>query len=118
MLPDTFSCDDWAYAKQYWHYSCAVCGHEEGFEWTLSMDHWIPLTDPYCPGTVVENIVPLCEGNAGCNNIKSDRAPYVFLVEKLGARKAKAKLQEIEVYLAHVAQCKSTQQSNGIITKS
>lgn len=89
----------WQEAKAYWHYSCAVCRAEEGFYWTLAMDHWIPLLDKGCPGTVPWNMVPLCDGLTGCNNQKGAIHPQTWLVKKLGKWKGQRKLKEIQAFL-------------------
>jgi hypothetical protein len=103
-LPDTLTPQQWQAALQYWHYACAVCGHEEGFYWTLSADHWIPMTDPACPGTTAENIIPLCHTKKGsqnsCNTTKHNRDPKEWLIDRLGPRAARKKLKEIYAYFA------------------
>ena len=101
-LPDTLTAEEWLWAVAYWGGCCAVCGKQEGFWSRGSLDHWIPMADPACPGTVADNVLPLCSGLDGCNNIKHDRDAWTFLVERLGSRKAKAKRQEIEAYFAAV----------------
>ena len=102
QLPHTFTEQQWHYALQYWGYACAVCGNQQGFLWTLSMDHFIPLSDPDCPGTVAENILPLCFGDGGCNNSKRHTPPAIWLEQRLGKAKARKKLKEIAAYFAHV----------------
>lgn len=69
------------------------------------MDHWIALTDSRTdnPGTVVENIIPLCHGWGGCNNNKRNRDAAEWLTKKLGPRKAKKKLAEIQAYFDSLA---------------
>jgi hypothetical protein len=96
----------------YWNFACAVCGREESFWHVLALDHWIPLSNPACPGTTPLNIIPLChtrKKGAGkqlhgvaCNNEKHDANPVLWLTAKLGPRKAKAKLSEIATYFALV----------------
>lgn len=88
-LPNTFAQTDYDFMMQYWHFSCAVCGRENGFQWTIAADHWIALKDPACPGTVVTNILPLCHGVGGCNNSKSNKSPSLWLLERYGKTKAK-----------------------------
>lgn len=98
-LPYSYTKEHWQYAKQYWGFACAVCGNQEGFLWTLAMDHWCGVTNPACPGTVPWNIIPLCQGIGGCNNQKAKRDPFQWLCDKLGVRKARKKLKEIEAFL-------------------
>src|SRR5512141_2961524 len=83
-LPDTFTDQDWQRALEYWDYKCAVCGRPRGLWHTLAADHWIPLSDPECPGTIPTYIVPLCHGEGGCNNSKRSRSPQAWLEAKLG----------------------------------
>lgn len=97
-LPDMFTTDHWTAALDYFNGCCAVCGRPPGFWHTLAADHWIPLTSPNCPGTVPTNIVPLCHGEGGCNNSKSDSDPVEWLTEKFGPRKAKQILKRIQEY--------------------
>lgn len=101
-LPDTFTPLDWERCLGYWHGCCAVCGRPAGLWHTIAADHWIPLSSPDCPGTVPTNIVPLChakkDGEGSCNVSKRDRDPAQWLVEYLEAKKAAAKLAEIESY--------------------
>lgn len=101
-LPATFTEQEQAFCRQYWHYACAICGREEGFEWTLAMDHWIPITSQNCPGTIATNMIPLCHGRGGCNNAKHAHEPGPWLQERFGKRKAKALGQKIETYFALV----------------
>ena len=42
-LPSTFTDAERAFCRQYFHYACAICGKEEGFQWIIGLDHWIPL---------------------------------------------------------------------------
>src|SRR5262245_36706706 len=67
-LPDTFTIEERQFMLEYWHHACAICGNQDGFFWTLADDHWICITSPDCPGTVAENMIPLCHGKGGCNN--------------------------------------------------
>lgn len=98
-LPDAFSATDWQYAIDHFGGCCAVCGRPPGLWHTLAADHWIPLTSPDCPGTVVWNMVPLCHGNDGCNNSKFNRLASEWLIDKFGTRKGRAILRKIEAFL-------------------
>jgi len=108
-LPSSFSVADWHRCLAYWNDRCAICGRPVGLWHTLAQEHWIPICDPRPdnPGTVVTNILPMCharrDGDGGCNNSKWRRDPIVWLNEKLGPRKAKRKLAEIETYFAWVS---------------
>ena len=105
-LPNTFTRLDWERAQEYWNYACAVCGRQRGLWHTISQDHWVPLTDPTCPGTVATNMLPLCCGENGCNNSKGKKNPELWLIEKLGKRKAKKKVAEINAYFGWVTDLK------------
>ena len=95
---------------QYWGYSCAVCGRQEGlFDHKLSDDHYIPLNDPACPGTIAANMVPLCLGKDGCNNSKADREALPWLIERYGKRKARQIHNAILAYFEIVRQRASTE---------
>lgn len=100
-LPDTFTEKDWDRALDYFDYSCAVCGRMADEYRSIAMDHWIPLTDPNCPGTVPTNIVPLCHGRDGCNNSKGNKDPIQWLNRKFG-KEAEAKLTTIAAYFAWI----------------
>lgn len=101
-LPDYFSVTDWQRCLDYFDHRCAVCKRPIGLWHSLAMDHWIPITDPNCPGTIPTNIVPLCHGQDGCNNSKKDRDPVEWLTQRYAnnPRKAKRILARIEAYFA------------------
>jgi ribosomal protein S27E len=101
-LPNTFTTDDWTRALEYWGNTCAVCGRPPGLWHTLSQDHWLPLSHSDCPGTVAMNMLPLCYGVDGCNNSKGKKHPRKWLIERLGSRKGRKKIAEIEAYFAWV----------------
>lgn len=102
-LPSAFTGLDWQYALEYFNHCCAVCGRPlSGLFHKVAADHWIPLSSPDCPGTVVTNIVPLCHGQGGCNNSKADQNPEEWLVKRFGKRKAQHIVSEIGAYFAHV----------------
>jgi hypothetical protein len=103
-LPDTFTSEQWLVCLEYFNYCCAVCGAQlrDLFgDVQPHADHWIPLSydGDDNPGTVVENIVCLCNG---CNRSKSAKMPDVWLVEKYGKRKAAEILVRIHAYFEQV----------------
>ena len=106
-LPNTLASSDWQNAIDYFNGCCAVCGRQlydlMGTH-KPAADHWIPLSSPDCPGTVVGNMLPLCHGENGCNNRKSKRAPLEFLETEFGKRRAKQILARINAYFEWVAQ--------------
>lgn len=64
-----FTQTDKDYGLQFFGFSCALCSTSfEKVEPTW--DHWIPLSNEYCLGTVPENMVPVCRP---CNSAKQDR---------------------------------------------
>jgi len=93
------------FAIQYFNGCCATCGRQlyDLFgERKLHFDHWIPLTDPKCPGTVATNMVPLCGGIGGCNNSKHAADPHTWLRRRFGPRKAREIEARIETYFSIV----------------
>lgn len=97
-LPDTFSDLDWIHALEYFDGCCAVCGRPQGLWHILAADHWIPLVSPDCTGTVPTNIIPLCHGVGGCNNLKGKQDPEQWLLSRYPYRKAKAIIKRIQTY--------------------
>lgn len=97
-LPDVFSSNDWSIALDYFDNRCAVCERPIGLWHTLAADHWIPLSNSDCPGTVPTNIVPLCHGTDGCNNSKGSKLPETWLISTFGLRRAKKILSRIQAY--------------------
>lgn len=101
-LPDTFTLEQEQFGRRYFHYACAYCGNEEGFQWKVVMDHFIPIASPSCPGTIATNMVPSCQGMGSCNNSKSARDPQEWLIARFGKRKAATILRKIDAYFAAV----------------
>lgn len=95
-LPDTFTPNDWQRALDYFGGCCAVCGRQPGLWHKLSADHWTAITKG--GATTPGNIVPLCCGQDGCNNSKSNRDAEDWLTDKFGKRKAKQILKKIHGY--------------------
>src|SRR5690606_5665668 len=60
---------DWEKCKLYFSNKCVYCGSKE----FLTQDHFIPLSDDACTGTVPTNIVPSC---VRCNSSKNNKNPY------------------------------------------
>lgn len=101
-LPSDFTSTDWEACLTYWGYCCAACGRPQGLFHVLAQDHWIPLTSNECPGTIPSNIIPLCHGEDGCNNSKSNRNAEEWLPYRLGKNKAKKRLALIKEYFDKV----------------
>lgn len=99
-LPDTFTFQEWQLCLDYFHHTCAVCGHQlrDLFgQVKPHADHWIALTDPRLdnPGTVPDNMICLC---SVCNNNKKNKDPEQWLIRLYGKRKAAQIIQRIEIY--------------------
>ncbi|WP_353888819.1 HNH endonuclease signature motif containing protein [uncultured Paracoccus sp.] len=73
----------WTQVLELFDGCCAYCGSSGPFH----QDHFIPLSDPACPGTVRGNIVPACQR---CNLAKGSRHPY----EWVGDRDAIARIED------------------------
>lgn len=105
QLPSTLTARDWEIALVYFNGCCAVCGRQLKDLFgthTAAADHWIPVASPDCPGTTPTNIVPLCHGEGGCNNLKYATLPAVWLTRKFGKRKANEILARVEAYFQFV----------------
>lgn len=103
-LPHSLTPEEWQRALVYFDYRCAVCRRPlDGLFHTAAVDHWIPASNPDCPGTVATNVVPLCHGVGGCNNSKGARDPKEWLEATFGTKKAQQIQRRIEDYLQHIA---------------
>lgn len=100
-LPHTLTEDQWKDTLEYFDNKCAVCGRSSASdsEYTLAIDHWIPLADKDCPGTTVWNCIPLCHGKNGCNNSKHNTPALVWLIKKYGHEKALVINEKITTFL-------------------
>lgn len=78
-LPNNWTAAQARYALSYWGNACAACGTPFKGTGACHWDHWIPLTNPNCPGTVPENMVPLC---CTCNLTKNARDAVAWLKDK------------------------------------
>lgn len=101
-LPATLTEQQVAQCLTYFNRECAVCGRSEMHGVRIHLDHWIPITDPNCPGSVVSNIIPLCGSRRGstfcCNNTKHNRDPIEWLFDEYGEESASQKLARINAY--------------------
>lgn len=98
-LPASWKRSDWQRALNYFQGCCAYCGNPPGLfnHMIMAAEHFVPLTDQNCPGTVPENIVPACKS---CNSSKSTKPAEQWLAAKFGKRKASIILKRIEDYFA------------------
>lgn len=106
-LPANITTKQWKAALNYFGHRCAICKRDlSGLFHRASADHWIPLTSPNCPGSVVTNIVPLCHavkgGEGGCNNRKRNEDAYTWMCRIFGKPKADEAMQRIEAYFEWV----------------
>lgn len=102
-LAATFTSEQWQRSLDYFGGCCAACNRPiNGLFHAAHADHWIPLSSPDCPGSVASNMIPLCGGQDGCNNSKSNRPPTEWLEYKFAPREAKQILARIEAYFAWV----------------
>lgn len=97
-LPDTFTVGQWRDCLEYFSNACAVCGIEFG-DSTPHADHWIPLNNPECTGTVVTNMVCLC---SSCNLNKQDKLPDTWLIKRYGASQANEIMARIAAYFQSI----------------
>lgn len=75
LLPDTLTVQQIDFLKEYFNNKCAICGSTT----KLELDHWLPLTNVNCLGTVAENILLLCRQ---CNRAKRNVPPQQWLMQK------------------------------------
>jgi hypothetical protein len=62
----------WSDAISHWQYACAACGCGSGSQMAGSYfkrDHLVPVSHAQCPGSVVSNLLVLCDS---CNRAKSN----------------------------------------------
>lgn len=103
-LPGTLTSDQWVACLAYWGNRCAVCKAEPDGNIMLAMDHWIAIKDkrPNNPGTVAENILPLCHTriaeHPACNNSKHASDPVEWLIWKFGKDQTNNILADINNY--------------------
>ena len=101
-LPHTFTLTERTFMLEYFGNTCAACQRPHDLFLDLHDDHWIPLAHVDCPGTVAENMIPLCGGYTGCNNTKSNKDAMAWLCERFGHRKSLQIMQRIQAYFALV----------------
>lgn len=102
-LPDTFTGDDYLRSVEYFHGVCAYCGNPPSYldvNWVLHADHYIPIADPNCPGSIKENMLPVCQD---CNLKKNRRHPHEWLISRFGKRKAAKIEKRIAEYFASIS---------------
>lgn len=91
-LPHNLTEDEWRYAITYWNNHCAYCGERQE---RLTLDHYIPLNDSNCPGTIATNCIPACRF---CNSSKSDLEALYWMTWRFGEEHAKTVQARIMAY--------------------
>ncbi|MEO8611219.1 MAG: HNH endonuclease signature motif containing protein [Chloroflexota bacterium] len=95
-LPATLTRAEWRKAVDYWHGKCAYCGDAFGNDKKKkTLDHYIPVSHPNCPGTVAKNCVPVC---LSCNTAKGKKDAMDWFSWQFGDRKAEMIAGIIQVY--------------------
>lgn len=90
-LPNMFTDADYERCMDYWGHACAITGETD----KVCLDHWIPLANPDCIGTVPLNIIPL---SFKLNCSKKNREPVEWLKWKFGEEKAMEILTRVQAY--------------------
>lgn len=109
-LPYDWDKSDWQRCLEYWGNKCAICGRVISETHFLARDHWIAIKDKCVdnPGTVPQNILPLCHsyrgrgGEPGCNNSKWKHDPIAWLNSRYSPSEAESILARINEYFALV----------------
>ncbi len=94
-LPDNFTLSEWWRCLDYWHNCCAYCGAQQDFWDVIQADHFIPVSVPACPGTVMGNMLPACKS---CNSSKQHFEASAWCERRFGKRKAKQIIDRIDTY--------------------
>lgn len=92
-LPNTLTESEIEFSLEYFNRKCAYCGAdlENGYH----LDHFIPLKNENCPGTIAQNILPVC---AHCNHTKHASDPQIWLIRKFGNSIALEILEKLKLY--------------------
>lgn len=107
-LPANFTTNDWKSCLAYFDDRCVYCGNPPGLftGMRMSADHWIPITNPNCPGTVPTNIIPACRS---CNAKKHNADPVKWLTRKFGKRRANQIIERVMTYFASLKKSEDKQ---------
>jgi hypothetical protein len=93
-LPSMFTKQDCEHALAYFGHRCAYCSAQLE---TITFDHYIPLISPNGPGTVKENMLPVC---FSCNCSKKASDAETWLRRRFGDEKAQGIILRIYEYFA------------------
>jgi 5-methylcytosine-specific restriction endonuclease McrA len=91
-LPYTLTPSEWKYAIKFFEDYCIYCRTKSH---KLTMDHFIPLNNPMCPGTVAHNIVPACKS---CNSSKGSSDAFAWMSWKFGEKQAQEVIEQVTAY--------------------
>jgi hypothetical protein len=95
-LPHTLTRAEWRRAIDYWHGSCAYCGDKFDVGNKLkSLDHYIPLSNSDCPGTVARNCIPAC---LSCNTAKGKKSALEWMRWQFGDERAEIVFRALQAY--------------------
>ncbi len=71
-LPSTWTQDQHQFCIDFWDSKCCYCGSNKN----IQIEHYIPISDPNCPGTVADNMLIACQF---CNGTKKDKDPESWI---------------------------------------
>ena len=95
-LPDTLTVAEWRKAVSYWEGRCAYCGEKFDRESRKrTLDHYIPISHPRCPGTTAQNCVPACHT---CNMSKGKKDVLEWLRWHYGDEYARLVVNNIHFF--------------------
>lgn len=95
-LPHTFTVKDADFALDYFNHTCPVCENPL-ISGDFDFDHWIAVASDLCPGTIPDNMLPLC---SNCNQSKGAKLPFEWLTWRYCHEKATQIFQKIETFLS------------------
>lgn len=97
-LPDTLTKDQCKRAVEYFENKCVYCGKELS---VVTLDHYIPVSDPDCPGTIASNMLPAC---FTCNASKQDTDVRIWLLRSYDKEMTDSIIRRIEAYFASLGE--------------
>lgn len=92
-LPNTLTQEEIEFSIIFFDNKCAYCKSnlENGFH----LDHFIPLKNENCPGTIAQNILPVCPK---CNQRKNAQEPVSWLNREFGTVIAMKIIDKLKAY--------------------
>lgn len=98
-LPNSFSYQHYKHMMEYWYGCCAYCGNQQDFWNVIEADHFIPIANSDCPGTISTNMLPACRN---CNASKHSANPQEWLIDRFGKTQTKVILDRIRKYFGQL----------------